>query len=80
MAGELLFDSGALVSLLDRSQVDHRACMRFFDGGDGAVVFPRDGARLLAEELDTDLDFTTDRRDFSVYRIGGRKRFRIVPG
>ena len=35
---------------------------------------------VLAEELGTDLIFTTDRRDFRVYRIGGRKRFRIVPG
>jgi hypothetical protein len=25
------------------------------------------------------LIFTTDRRDFSVYRIGGRRRFRILP-
>jgi predicted nucleic acid-binding protein len=34
---------------------------------------------VLAEELGTDLVFTTDRRDFGVYRIGGRKRFRVVP-
>jgi predicted nucleic acid-binding protein len=34
---------------------------------------------VLAEELDTDLVFTVD-RDFHVYRIRGRKRFRIVPG
>ena len=33
----------------------------------------------LAEELDTDLVFTTDQRDFGVYRIGGRRRFRIKP-
>ena len=33
----------------------------------------------LAEELGTNLVFTTDRRDFGVYRIRGRKRFRIVP-
>jgi len=138
MAGELLLDTGALVSLLDRSQVDHRTCTRFFDSWNGAVVsseavlteathllgrvragrarciefflsggailvpptlaalrrsrdlieqyadLPMDYADatlvLLAEELETDLVFTTDRRDFSVYRIGGRKRFRIVPG
>ena len=35
---------------------------------------------VLAEELGTDLIFTTDRRDLRVYRINGRKRFRIVPG
>ena len=35
---------------------------------------------VLAEEVGTDLVFTTDRRDFGVYRIRGRQRFRIVPG
>lgn len=34
---------------------------------------------VLAEELGTSRVFTTDRRDFSVYRIRGRKRFRIDP-
>jgi predicted nucleic acid-binding protein len=34
---------------------------------------------VLAEDIGTDLVFTTDRRDFSVYRIRGRKAFRIVP-
>jgi predicted nucleic acid-binding protein len=34
---------------------------------------------VLAEELGTNIVFTTDRRDFSVYRIGRRKRFRIEP-
>ena len=34
---------------------------------------------VLAEEIGTDLVFTTDRRDFRVYRIRGRKSFRIVP-
>jgi predicted nucleic acid-binding protein len=33
----------------------------------------------LAEELDCTSVFTTDRTDFSVYRVKGRKRFRIVP-
>ena len=33
---------------------------------------------VLAEELDTNLIFTFD-GDFRVYRIGGRKHFRIVP-
>jgi len=35
---------------------------------------------VLAEELNTSLVFTTDRRDFAVYRIKGRRRFEIVPG
>lgn len=34
---------------------------------------------VLAEDLGTDLVLTTDRRDFSLYRIGGRRGFRIVP-
>ena len=33
---------------------------------------------VLAEELNTDLIFTVD-RDFHVYRIRGRKPFRVVP-
>ena len=33
----------------------------------------------LAEELDTHLILTTDRRDFEVYRIRGRKRFEVLP-
>jgi len=34
---------------------------------------------VLAEELDTNHVFTMDRRDFEIYRIHGRRRFRIVP-
>src|SRR5207244_3412274 len=33
----------------------------------------------LAEELGAARVFTTDRKDFSVYRLGGRRRFEIVP-
>jgi len=33
---------------------------------------------VLAEELDTNLVFTVD-RDFQVYRIRGRKAFRVLP-
>jgi uncharacterized protein len=133
MPGELLLDTGALVSVLDRSQRDHRACVQVLErwkgplvsseavlteathllgrvrGGQSACLdfvlaapvalvpstpaslrrsrelieayanLPMDFADstlvVLAEELGTDVVFTTDRRDFEVYRIGGRKRF-----
>ena len=35
---------------------------------------------VLAEELDTHLVFTTDRRDFAVHRFKGRRRFEVLPG
>jgi len=137
MAGELLLDTGALVSILDRTQAHHQKCVRFFEAWErpilsteavlaeathllgrvrqgrracveffldgGAVLVPATVSSLrrardllgdyadlpmdyadatlvvLAEEIGTDLVFTTDRRDFGVYRIRGRRRFRIVP-
>lgn len=33
----------------------------------------------LAEELETPLVFTTDRRDFTAYRYNDRERFKILP-
>jgi predicted nucleic acid-binding protein len=38
VAGELLLDTGALVSLLDRSQARHREFLQFFTAWDGPVV------------------------------------------
>lgn len=34
---------------------------------------------VLGEDLDTDLIFTTDYRDFGVYRAKGKRRFQIFP-
>ena len=33
----------------------------------------------LAEQIGTETVLTTDRRDFEVYRIKGKRRFRILP-
>jgi hypothetical protein len=137
VAGELLLDTGALVSLLDRSQPRHVAFAECFEawsgevvtteavlteaihllarvrGGpeacldfvlsDGAVLIPASSASsrrartligqyrdlpmdyadatlvALAEDIGTNLVFTTDQRDFSIYRIGGRQEFTLLP-
>lgn len=137
MAGELLLDTGALISLLDRRQGAHEACrqvlrqwrrpivsteavlaeaahlMSRFPGGRTRCIdyFLRGAASLipmhsillrrcrdlmeqyadvpmdyadatlvaLAEVLGTDCILTTDRRDFSIYRAGERRPFRILP-
>ncbi len=33
----------------------------------------------LAEALETEQVFTLDRRGFSIYRLGGRKTFQVIP-
>ena len=137
MAGELLLDTGALVSLLDRSQTHHLKCRRAFADWTGPLVsteavlteathllagvpggrtacvdfFLSGGAllvpstvtslqrvrRVLDKYADLPMDFadatlvhvaareslslilTVDHDDFETYRIGGRKKFSILP-
>lgn len=137
MAGELILDTGALVTILDKRQNHHERFVRFFESWEapivsteavlteathllgtvvggreacidfyllgGALLVPATTAALrrskeivrqyadlpmdyadatlvvLAEELDTNLVFTTDRRDFAIYRIRGRRHFEILP-
>ncbi len=45
-----------------------------------AVELRPHDAVVLGEELDSNRVFTTDRKDFSVYRLKGRQRFEILPG
>lgn len=33
----------------------------------------------LAEDIGTNLVFTTDHPDFAIYRIGGRQEFTLLP-
>jgi predicted nucleic acid-binding protein len=138
VAGELLLDTGALVSLLNRKEPLHERCrevlrewrrpivsteavlteathllgqipggrarcIEYFVRG-AAILVPTTAGMLrrcrtlveqyadvpmayadatlvaLAEELDTDFVFTTDRHDFGIYRVGDRRRFQILPG
>ena len=137
MAGDLLLDTGGLVSLIDRRQRAHEDCVKaiaewrgtivsteavlteachllkgvaggtraclatFLDGAaillplttpmlrrtqslmDRYADLPMDFADatlvVLAETLETDAVLTTDRRDFSVYRIAEKRPFRILP-
>lgn len=137
MSDKLLLDTGALISLLDRSQAQHAECAGYFSawtgevitteaviteathllgrvpGGatacldfilaGGALVVPSslDSLRrarnlmdqyadrpmdfadatlvVLAEDLGNDLIMTTDRADFAIYRINGKRAFRVVP-
>ena len=52
MPGELLLDTEALVTLLDRSQPRHEVFVRFF-GGENALALFLSSARLAESSLDS---------------------------
>ena len=136
MARELLLDTGAFISLVDRSARQHSECVAVLEGWRGPVVtteavltetlhlvgpgrenqrvclefflrgafvlvpcskkslrrvaelmekyqdMPMDFADAtlvaLGEELETEWVFTLD-RGFSIYRLHGKRRFRVLP-
>jgi hypothetical protein len=66
--GRALADTGALLAYLDRSDRWHQT----MDFADATLVH-------LARRESLSTVFTVDHGDFETYRIGGRRRFRIVP-
>ncbi len=72
LAGSAILVPATLPSLRRaRELIDQYASLPM-DYADATLV-------ALAEDIGSDLIFTTDRRDFGIYRMGGRRRFRIVP-
>ncbi len=63
--------------LLGRVRGGRVACLEFFD--DLPMDYADASLVVLAEDLGTNVVFTTDRKDFGVYRINKRRRFEIVP-
>jgi hypothetical protein len=77
LAGKLETGSISILPLDHRDMPRIRELMEKYsdlpmDFTDAALV-------RTAERERIDTVFTTDRRDFSVYRLAGRRRFRVVP-
>jgi len=69
----------AEVILIPSTEVSLRRCLALIEKySDLPMDFADATLVVLAEELDTDLIFTVD-RGFRVYRIRGRKHFRLFP-
>jgi len=74
---DFILDGG--VVLVPSSIVSLQRCRNLLEKySDLPMDFADSTLVVLAEELNTDLIFTVD-RDFCIYRIRGRKRFRILP-
>lgn len=66
--------------LVPATQASLRRCRELMKQYDDLPMDYADATLVvLAEELDTNLVFTTDRRDFGVYRISGQRHFEILP-
>jgi predicted nucleic acid-binding protein len=75
---DFFLSGGAL--LVPSSQASLQRVRRLLDKyADLPMDFADATLVALAEELDCVSVFTTDRTDFSVYRLKGRKSFRILP-
>ncbi len=74
---DIILNGGAV--LVPSSETSLRRCRALLEKySDLPIDFADATLIILAEELSTDLVFTFD-NDFRIYRIRGRKSFRIVP-
>ena len=68
------------VAVVPSSTVSLQRCRKLLEKySDLPMDFADSTLVVLGEDLSTDLVFTFD-RDFKVYRVRGRKHFRILPG
>jgi predicted nucleic acid-binding protein len=79
VAACIAFILRAEVILIPSTDVSLRRCLSLIEKYSDLPMDYADATLVvLAEELNTDVIFTVD-RDFRVYRIRGRKHFRVVP-
>lgn len=71
LRGDLLLEHPSPAELVRMSELMSKYSDRPMDFADASLV-------ALAERLSLDRIFTVDRRDFSVYRLHGKKPFTII--
>lgn len=72
LRGAVVLVPPSLESLRRVSALMEKYADRPMDYADATLV-------ALAEDLDTDLVFTLDRQDFSIYRLHGARAFQVLP-